>query len=100
MADEKILNEELPEEEVGFYTLVDEEGNESEFEVIGEHEMDGVIYYALIPVDEDSDEYVIQKMGKDEDGEDCLVSVDDDDEFEKIAEIFDDELFEEVDYDN
>ena len=100
MADEKILNEELPEEEVGFYTLVDEEGNESEFEVIGEHEMDGVIYYALIPVDEDSDEYVILKMGKDEDGEDCLVSVDDDDEFEKIAEIFEDELFEEVDYDN
>ena len=100
MADEKILNEELPEEEVGFYTLVDEEGNESEFEVIGEHEMDGVIYYALIPVDEDSDEYVILKQGKDEDGEDCLVSVDDDDEFEKIAEIFEDELFEEVDYDN
>ncbi len=100
MANDKILNEELPEEQAGIYTLVDEDGNESEFEVIGEHEMDGVVYYALIPVAEESDEYVILKLAEDEDGEECLVSVDDDDEFEKIAEIFDDELFEEVDYDN
>lgn len=100
MANEELLNDELPEEEAGIYTLVDEDGNESQFEVIGEYEMDGVTYYAMIPVAEEVDEYVILKVVQDEDGEDCLVTVDDDEEFEKIADIFDDELFDEVDYDN
>lgn len=101
MANEELLNNnEEAMEEIEIYTLVDEEGNEGQFQIIGEHEMDGVVYYALIPVDEESDEYVILKVGTDEDGEECLVSVDDDDEFEKIAEIFDDLLFDEVDYDN
>lgn len=99
MANEELLNNN-EEEMVDVYTLVDEEGNEGQFQIIGEHEMDGVTYYALIPVDEESDEYVILKVGTDEDGEECLVSVDDDEEFEKIAEIFDDLLFDEVDYDN
>lgn len=99
MANEELLNDETMDE-AEVYTLVDEEGKESQFEVIGKRELDGVLYFALIPVEEESDEYVILKLSTDEDGEECLVSVDDDDEFEKIAEIFDDELFDEVDYDN
>ena len=42
---------------------------------------------------------MILKMEQDEDGEDILVTIDDDDEFDRIADIFDDELFGEVDYD-
>lgn len=99
MANEELLNDETMDE-AEVYTLVDEEGKESQFEVIGKRELDGVLYFALIPVEEESDEYVILKLSTDEEGEECLVSVDDDDEFEKIAEIFDDELFDEVDYDN
>lgn len=99
MANDELLNDETMDE-AEVYTLVDEEGKESQFEVIGKRELDGVLYFALIPVEEESDEYVILKLSTDEDGEECLVSVDDDDEFEKIAEIFDDELFDEVDYDN
>ena len=66
------------------YMLTDEEGKESEFELIGKGEVDGQQYIALIPL-EDNEEgfYVILKLTKDENGEDVCVSVDDDDEFEE-----------------
>ena len=69
--------------ENGTYILTDEEGKESEFELIGTGEVDGQQYIALIPL-EDNEEgfYVILKLTKDENGEDVCVSVDDDDEFE------------------
>ena len=90
-----------------FYTLTDEEGNEIEFELIGVAEKNGVTYYAMIPVEaaEDSDneegfcEYVVLRAEKDENGEDTLVTIDDDDEFDDIADYFDDMFSEEIDYD-
>ena len=90
-----------------FYTLTDEEGNEIEFELIGVAEKNGTTYYAMIPVDaaEDSDndegfcEYVVLRAEKDENGEDTLVTIDDDDEFDDIADYFDDMFSEEIDYD-
>ena len=87
-----------------YYTLTDEEGNELQFEVIGSAEINGTMYYAMIPVDdqpeeEDVYEYVILKAEKDEDGEDVLVTIDDDDEFDDVADYFDDMLSDEADYD-
>ncbi len=87
-----------------YYTLTDEDGNEIRFEVIASAEIDGTMYYAMIPVDdqpeeEDVYEYVILKADKDEDGEDILVTVDDDEEFDNIADYFDDMLSDEADYD-
>ena len=38
-------------------------------------------------------------FGKDEDGEDVLVTIDDDDEFDDVADYFDDMLSDEADYD-
>ena len=38
-------------------------------------------------------------MEKDEDGEDVLVTLDDDEEFDNVADLFDDRFSEEVDYD-
>ena len=81
-----------------YYTLTDEEGNELQFEVIGSAEINGTMYYAMIPVDdqpeeEDVYEYVILKAEKDEDGEDVLVTIDD------VADYFDDMLSDEADYD-
>lgn len=88
-------------DEAEIFTLTDEEGNENQFELIGSHELDGITYLALVPIDNnDDDEYVILKVEQDEDGEDMLVTIDDDDEFDRIADIFDDELFNEIDYDN
>ena len=106
--DEKKLDNQMPENENApegeYYTLVDEEGNELEFEVIGTAELNGQIYYAMIPVDDQPDEegvceYVILKAIEEEDGEISLISVEDDDEFERVEEYFNDLLFNEVDYD-
>ena len=87
-----------------FYTLTDEEGNELQIEVIGSAEINGTMYYAMIPVDDQPDEedvyeYVILKAEKDEDGEEILVTIDDDDEFDDVADYFDDMLSDEADYD-
>ena len=92
------------EEMVDIFTLTDEDGNEIDFEIIGEHEKDGQRYFAMIPVEDDnadSDvcEYVILKLSKDGD-EEVLVTVDDDDELDDIADYFDDLFSQEIDYDN
>lgn len=83
------------------YTLTDEDGNENQFELIGSREIGGCTYLALVPIGEnDDDEYVILKVEVDENGEETLATINDDDEFDRIADIFDDELFGETDYDN
>lgn len=85
-----------------FYTLTDEEGNEIEFELIGSCEMNGCQYYAFIPADDDESnefcEYTILKSII-EDGEESLISIDDDAEFDKVADYFDDYFASEIDYD-
>ena len=99
--DEKKMQEQ--EAEVEIYTLQDEEGKDHEFELIGTCERNGVTYYAMIPVEENEKEdefceYVILK-GVVENGEESLVSIDDDDEFDDVADYFDDLFSEEIDYD-
>lgn len=90
--------------ENNYFTLTDEDGNEIEFEVIGQYEKNGEQYFAMIPVEEEDDsndilEYVILKLAKDGD-EEILVTVDDDDELDDIADYFDDLFSQEIDYDN
>ena len=90
-----------------YYTLTDEDGNETEFEVVGSAELDGIEYYAMVSTESESEdeeedgmiEYVILKRDKDEDGEDIFVTIDDDDEFDRVADYFDDLFSEETDYD-
>ena len=91
-----------------FFTLTDEEGNEVEFELIGVTEYKENTYYAMIPADaadkaEQEDggfcEYVILRAEKGDGDEYTLVTVDDDDEFEDVADLFDDMFSEEIDYD-
>lgn len=81
------------------YTLTDETGKDAEFELIGSCEFEGKTYLALIPVEEGSDEYVILRLEADEKGEEILVTIDDDEEFDRIADYFEDELFDTIDYD-
>lgn len=95
----------LPEEEqIEKFTLTDEDGNESEFELIGSGEVDGVMYYAMIPAEEAEDEnrdtfeYVILKSEVDENGDESLFTIDDDEEFDRVADFFDD-MFSTVDFD-
>ena len=84
------------------YTLTDENDNEYHFALLGTLEHEGAVYKALIPVNEDgeeeSSEYVILKLGTDENGDDILETIEDDDEFDRIADIFDDK-FSDIFYD-
>lgn len=92
MADEIFETEDI-------FTLTDEDGVEKQFKLLGSCEIDGNEYLALVPDEEDAEEYVILKLIVDEDGEEVLVTIDDDDEFDRVADLFDDELFGEIDYD-
>lgn len=98
---EKNLTEEEVEEQLenNIVTLTDEEtGEEADFELYARATIDGKDYFALVPCDEDSDEYVILRATVD--GDDMIFeTIDDDDEFEKAEEYFNDLLFDEVDYD-
>ena len=87
-------------EEVLVYTLTDDEGNENDFELLASVELDGKTYCALIPYtedDEEPEEYIVLRVEKNGD-EEILVSIDDDVEFDRVADIFDDE-FADIDYD-
>lgn len=76
------------------YTLVDEEGVEQAFELLDAMEENDERYYALVPYYEnpediatDDGELVILKAQLDGD-EEILVSIDNDEEFERIGQIF------------
>ena len=92
----------MAENEKDIFTLTDEEGNESQFELIGNLDIDDNTYVALVPggsEDAEEEEYVILKVEEDENGEEFLVTIDDDDEFDKVADAFEDEFMAEFDYD-
>ena len=106
MAENKKNENELEytEEEALIITLTDEDGSEIEFEVIGEAELEGTTYYAMMPLEnanaeEGLIEYVLLKKEQDENGEDLFITLDDEDEFEKVANYFDELFDSEVDYD-
>ena len=102
MYNEKKNNDEMFEAET--VTLLDENNNEIEFELIGGCVVDGQQYFALIPAgsaDEDGgfSEYIILKSVRDADGEEELVEIEDDAEFDRVAATFDDAFDAEYDYD-
>ncbi len=93
--------EEENDEEFTVYTLTDENGKEEDFELIASCEFEGNTYFALVPVGSDEDpeeEYVILKEVR-EDDEQTLVTIDDDEEFDRVADYFEDTVFGEIDYD-
>ena len=78
-------------EESEVLTLTDEEGNEHEFSVIDLIEMDGSEYAILLPAEEGEDddeggEAIILRIDKDEDDNEILVDIENDDEWEKVAD--------------
>lgn len=94
------IMEDLEEDlEDNVVTLTDEEtGEERDFELYARATIDEKDYFALVPCDEDGDEYVILRATID--GEDILFeTIEDDEEFEKVEDYFNDLLFNEVDYD-
>ena len=72
------------------YTLIDEDGKEQTFEMLDAIEQDGEKYFALVPYSENPDELIesdgeLVILKSQVDGEEeILVSIDNDDEFDKI----------------
>lgn len=86
-------------------SLLDEEGNEHEFEVVDTYELGDARYLALVPVFEENEEMlddpgelVILRVHTDENQEEYLEPIDNEDEFNKIAEVFMSRLEEEFDF--
>ena len=87
-------------------TLCDDEGKEYSFEVLDAIETDDGRYLALLPTFEDpkkmldeSGELVIVKVGE-ENGEEYFYEIEDDDEYETIADAFVDRLEDFFEIDN
>ena len=79
-------------------TLVDEEGVEHSFEVLDAMDFEDGHYLAMVPVFEESEELlddmgelvILKAAGEEEDS--YLEPIEDEDEFNKVAEIFMDSL--------
>lgn len=77
------------------FTLEDEDGNEQEFELLDVMKYEDEVYYALTPYYGDQREEQLEDDGevvilKEEmvDGESMLVSIEEDEEYEKIGGLF------------
>ncbi|MGM9526652.1 MAG: DUF1292 domain-containing protein [Peptococcaceae bacterium] len=89
MADEKnMMDEELDD----VLILVDEEDQEHPFQMIDMVEVDGNQYAVLVPLEEgaEEDEAIILKIVLDENGEEVLYDIEDDEEWEKVVDIWND----------
>ncbi|TEB17630.1 hypothetical protein Psfp_00502 [Pelotomaculum sp. FP] len=76
-------------------TLVDEEGAEHDFTVVDIINVDGSEYAILLPVEEENDEAIILKFTHDDEGNELLVDIEDDEEWEKVADAWEEMLTEE-----
>lgn len=81
--------------EADLISLLDEDGNEYEFEILDEMDYNDKHYYALMPLFDLPEEgidsentYMIFEVVEDDDGEPQLAEVDDDALLDEIAEIF------------
>ncbi len=85
-------------DEANLYTLVDEEGVEQTFEMLDTMEVDDKRYFALMPVYDDpqeqldSDGELVILTSEMVNGEEMMASIDDDDEYERIGNMFIDRL--------
>ena len=81
-------------EEFDTVVLTDDEGIDHEFLHLDTLELEGSTYFVLMPIsedeseseDEDSDEAIILKLGKDAEGGEMLLDIEDDEEWEKVAD--------------
>ena len=77
-----------------YVTLTDENGNELELEHLDTLEYNGNTYFAFIPAEmqlEESYELIIMKS-EEENGEEILVTLDDEDELDEMFQIFSERL--------
>ena len=79
-----------------FMTIVDEDGEEYELEILSTLEYNGFTYLAVIPAGDDSEELEISILKSvEEDGEPLLCAVEDEEELEAVHSLIMDSLYEE-----
>ena len=82
----------VDEEQEGVVELIDEDGQSVRFEHLMTLEHEGDLYVMLTALeatpDTDADEVFILKIDKDEQGEDCYVTVDDEDTLQAVFDKF------------
>ena len=103
MADDKTKINEEDMFKGGIYPLTDlETGEQVNFRFLAQADLDGNTYYAFVPVEEEENEeqqFVILKVLS-TDGDDIdLVDIESDEEFDRVADYFEDEYFSNIDYD-
>ena len=106
MNDENITNNSEEELSDNIITLTDEEGKESNFELLDLVELDNEEYVVLLPVDdeesEEPGEVVILKVEDSDDdeneNEESYVSVEDEETLNKVFEMFKEKFKDEFDF--
>jgi uncharacterized protein YrzB (UPF0473 family) len=81
-----------------FITIVDEDGTEYELEVLTTLEYNGETYMAVIPAEEDAQEYELEVSilkSVEEDGESILSAIEDEAELQAVYDLIMDQLYEE-----
>ena len=94
------MNEYQPD----LFTLEDEDVNEETFELIDVVKEEDTTYYALIPQQSDpdnleEDDYFVILKQDDNDPDGMLVSIEDESELDRLAEIFIQRLYADDEYD-
>ena len=92
MSDIEKLDGVEDEQEGGIVELIDEDGQSVRFEHLMTLEHEGELYVMLTALeatpDTDEDEVFILKIDKDEQGEDCYVTIDDEDTLQAVFDKF------------
>ena len=97
------MSEEIMNEDFGtdFITIIDDDGQEFELEVLDSLEMNGKNFMAFLPADMDEDDpnfgMIILRSILDENGDTLYESVDDDDELDQVYDEFVKRLFDDED---
>ena len=97
----------MSEERDDLVVLIDENGEETEFEHLDTIELEGNEYVVLVPYSEDEDadddeeeeEVVILKIEHGDDGEDNFINIDDEDELDSVFEEFKKRMEDETEFD-
>lgn len=96
----------MTDENEGLVVLIDENGEEVEFEHLDTIEMNGNEYVVLLPLsdeeeeeEQDVDEVIILRIEHNDDGEDSFVTVEDEEEVTEVFEEFRSRMEDEYDFD-
>ena len=84
--------------EENIFMLVDEEGNEEEYEFLSLVTYEGNDYGVFLSTKEEEEDVLILMVETDETGKECLVSVDDEATLQKVFDLFKEQEKDNIDF--